>query len=160
MKLRFLFSLFLMLPLTVAAQLKVNSNGYTSFLTTTNPLSPISINDVGDSDYTVYCKSLAKNGIYCSNNGSNGIRLKNRADSAGTTSRYGIYCQTGSFDYTSLSGKNIGVFGIALNSNNVFGVVGKLFHAGRGAAYGAHPCRTAALLRRRVKVGGTCLSKG
>lgn len=134
MKLRFLFSLFLMLPLTVAAQLKVNSNGYTSFLTTTNPLSPISINDVGDSDYTVYCKSLAKNGIYCSNNGSNGIRLNNRADSAGTTSRYGIYCQTGSFDYTSLSGKNIGVFGIALNSNNVFGVVGKLFHAGRGAA--------------------------
>jgi hypothetical protein len=133
MKLRLLYSLLLMLPLTVAAQLKVNSNGYTSFLTTANPLSPISINSTGDTDYTIYCKSLAPNGIYCTNNGSYGIYISNRADSAGVNSRYGIYCKTGTNNTPYLTGKSIGVYGTAVNSNNVFGVVGKLFHAGKGA---------------------------
>jgi len=136
MKLRLLYSLLLMLPLTVAAQLKVNSNGHTSFLTTANPLSPISINDAGDSDYTVYCKSLMQNSLYCENNGKYGIHILNNADSlacSSTAVRMGIYSISGKSSGSTMIGRNVGVLGYARRSYQSFGVVGRVGSTVRGA---------------------------
>lgn len=126
-----------MLPLTVAAQLKVNSNGYTSFLTTTNPLSPISINDVGDSDYTIYCNSIKQNGMYCKNSGHYGLHIRNNVDSAVCSSAYdrmGIYSIVGLWSGSTMPGRNVGILGLATRANQSFGVVGRVGSTVRGAA--------------------------
>lgn len=136
MKLRFLFSLFLMLPLTVSAQLKVNSNGYTSFLTTMTPQSPISINDAGNSDYTVYCKSLTKNGLYCKTNGLYGAYFYNEADSATAPfvyTRIGVNSISGKVLNSFLIGRNVGVLGHAKYSKLAYGLIGKVTNANSGA---------------------------
>jgi hypothetical protein len=52
------------------AQVKVNQNGYISIQsTTTNPLSPITINGTGDADYNIATYS-SKSGIYCKTTGT------------------------------------------------------------------------------------------
>lgn len=50
--------------MTANAQLKVSSNGYVGITTTSTPLSPVSLNCNGNSDYYL-CYSGDKNGFYC-----------------------------------------------------------------------------------------------
>ena len=51
MKKAFLILITMVLSFQANAQFKIHSNGYMSFMTTETPLSPISINCSGNSNY-------------------------------------------------------------------------------------------------------------
>ncbi len=140
MKAKFLLVLALCGFVTTAqAQLKVHSNGNTSLLSTTQALSPLSINFNGNSQYAVAYKG-DYNGIYCENTGHSAtrdyagnfiVRCRNNkysfglhsdvmADSAGITGK-GAYALVGR---AGNGLKGFGVLGCATNCTKGAGVFG------------------------------------
>lgn len=172
--------------LTSNAQLKVASNGYTSFVSSSTPLSPISVGYAGNSNYEVSIFAEDRYGVYCQTastdngkryggyfnstvNGVSGfsIGLYGEALSYNTTyssgRAYGLYGAAGN----ATSGYNYGVFGRLGGSQNGSGVFGTSFYEddgvntnGRYAGYFHGDVKITDDLYVLGSISGTMLSPG
>lgn len=129
------------MTLVANAQVHIHDNGYISIQTpeTTTPLSPITINGTGLSDYYVYLKAI-QSGIYTRTTGNN----SNWGNSAvfenyGTQNNFivGVRGETRTPGWTDMSrGRTFGVMGLAgyATSGFNYGVFGRIHGNNYGAA--------------------------
>ena len=123
--------LLLIAPVLSFAQLKLNSNGYLSFLTTNSPSSPISINGSGNSYCYIHCKSTKRIGLYCEITKDQNAQKYCGDFYVPINEQYSNSYNVGVRGRATLSmesqskGYAYGVMGIAQNGNRTIGVFGR-----------------------------------
>lgn len=131
--------MFIAAPLFIFAQLKVFNNGYVSLLSSsTQALSPISINCPGDTSYYVTAKGTNKNGLNTeiTNTEAQGRYagyFKTESTSSLTSNSYGVRADTYVSSNTILS-RSFAIIGNANSGGRAIGVLGRINTTGRGAA--------------------------